>query len=122
MESFSRGWNFLKQAWSMAFKDKDLLKPSIYALIAGTIVSVIGVIPIIGAFFLFGNSQFGNIILFILGAIMIFVQFVVSYIFSGMTVYLIYGYLSEGDGRLDKAWEIVQRDFFDILTLAAVST
>ncbi|MEO5886388.1 MAG: hypothetical protein ABIQ77_01885 [Anaerolineales bacterium] len=29
MESFSRGWNFLKQAWSMAFKDKDLLKPSI---------------------------------------------------------------------------------------------
>lgn len=122
MESFSRGWNFLKQAWSMAFKDKDLLKPSIYALIAGTIVSVIGVIPIIGAFFLFGNSQFGNIILFILGAIMIFVQFVVSYIFSGMTVYLIYGYLSEGDGRMDKAWEIVQRDFFDILTLAAVST
>lgn len=122
MESFSRGWNFLKQAWSMAFKDKDLLKPSIYALIAGTIVSIVGVIPIIGAFFLFGDSQFGNIILFILGAIMIFVQFVVSYIFSGMTVYLIYGYLSEGDGRMDKAWAIVQRDFFDILTLAAVST
>lgn len=122
MESFSRGWNFLKQAWSMAFKDKDLLKPSLYALIAGTIVSIIGVIPIIGAFFLFGNSQFGNIILFILGAIMIFVQFVVSYVFSGMTVYLIYGYLSEGDGRMDKAWRIVQRDFLDILTLAAVST
>lgn len=122
MESFSRGWNFLKQAWSMAFKDKDLLKPSIYALIAGMIVSVIGVIPIIGAFFLFGNSQFGNIILFILGAIMIFVQFVVSYVFSGMTVYLIYGYLAEGDGRMDKAWAIVQRDLFDILTLAAAST
>ena len=122
MESFSRGWNFLKQAWSMAFKDKDLLKPSIYALLVGTFVSIIGVIPIIGAFLLFGNSQFGNIILFILGAIMIFVQFVVSYIFSGMTVYLIYGYLSEGDGRIDKAWKIVQRDFIDILTLAAVST
>jgi hypothetical protein len=39
-----------------------------------------------------------------------------------MTVYLIYGYLSEGDGRMDKAWAIVKRDFFDILTLAAVST
>jgi hypothetical protein len=39
-----------------------------------------------------------------------------------MTVYLIYGYLTEGDGRMDKAWEIVRRDFFDILTLAAVST
>jgi len=47
---------------------------------------------------------------------------VVTYMFSGMTVYLIYGYLSEGDGRMDKAWAIVRRDFFDILTLAAVST
>ena len=122
MESFSRGWNFLKQAWSMAFKDKDLLKPSIYALIVGMIVSVIGLIPIIGALFLFGNSRFGNVILFILGAILIFVQFVVSYVFSGMTVYLIYGYLAEGDGHMDKAWGIIQRDLLDIVTLAAVST
>jgi hypothetical protein len=39
-----------------------------------------------------------------------------------MTVYLIYGYLTKGDGRMDEAWAIVRRDFFDILTLAAVST
>jgi hypothetical protein len=58
----------------------------------------------------------------VLGAILVFVQFVISYVFSAMTVYLIYGYLSEGDGRMDKAWEIVRRDFFDILTLAAAST
>lgn len=122
MESFSRGWAFLKQAWSMAFKDKDLLKPSIYALIVGMIVSVIGIIPIIGVAFLFSGSQFGNIIMGVLGAIMIFVQFVVSYVFSAMTVYLIYGYLAEGDGRMDKAWAVVRRDFFDILTLAAAST
>lgn len=122
MESFSRGWSFLKQAWQMAFKDKDLLRPSIYALIAGMIVSVIGIIPIIGTVFLFGNSQFGNVILFVMGGLMIFVQFVVSYIFSAMTVYLIYGYLAEGDGRMDKAWDVVRRDFFDILTLAAAST
>ncbi len=38
MQSFSRGWSFLKQAWSMAFKDKDLIKPSIYALLVGSIV------------------------------------------------------------------------------------
>jgi hypothetical protein len=122
MESFSRGWSFLKQAWQMAFKDKDLLKPSVYALIAGMIVSVIGIVPIIGVVFLFGDSQFGNIILFVMGGVMIFVQFMVSYIFSAMTVYLIYGYLAEGDGRMDKAWDIVRRDFFDILTLAVAST
>jgi len=122
MQSFSRGWSFLKQAWGMAFKDKDLLKPSIYALIVGSIVSVLGIIPIAGAAVLFGDSQFGNVILFVLGAILIFIQFMVTYVFSAMTVYLIYGYLSEGDGRMDKAWAIVRRDLFDILTLAAAST
>jgi hypothetical protein len=122
MQSFSRGWAFLKQAWSMAFKDKDLLKPSIYALVVGMIVSVIGIIPIIIAAFAFGDGQFGRIVMGIFGAILMFVQFVVSYIFSGMTVYLIYGYLTKGDGRMDEAWAVVRRDFFDILTLAAVST
>lgn len=122
MQSFSRGWTFLKQAWSMAFKDKDLLKPSVYALVVGMIVSVLGTIPIIIAAFFLSDTQVGNIVLFVLSAILVFVQFVVTYVFSGMTVYLIFGYLSEGDGRMDKAWEIVRRDFFDILTLAAAST
>ena len=122
MQSFSRGWSFLKQAWQMAFKDKDLLKPSLYALVVGMIVSVIGIIPIVGAAFLFSGSQFGNIVIGVMGAIMVFVQFVVSYVFSAMTVYLIYGYLAEGDGRMDKAWAVVRRDFFDILALAAAST
>jgi membrane-anchored glycerophosphoryl diester phosphodiesterase (GDPDase) len=122
MQAFSRGWSFLKQAWGMAFKDKDLLKPSIYALIVGMIVSVLGIIPIIGVAFLLGDSQIGQIVMGILGLLMIFVQYVITYIFSAMTVYLIYGYLAEGDGRMDHAWAIVRRDFFDILTLAVVST
>ncbi len=125
MESFSRGWSFLKQAWSMAFKDKDLLKPSIFALIAGMVVSVVGIVPMIAVFLLVsqvGSSTIANVIMAVMGAIMVFVQFVVTYIFSAMTVYLIYGYLAEGDGRMDKAWMIVRRDFFDILTLAAAST
>jgi len=122
MQSFSRGWSFLKQAWEMAFKDKDLLKPSIYALVAGLIVSVIGIIPLAIGYFIFGTEGVGGFIMFIMGGILVFAQFVVAYVFSGMTVYLIYGYLTEGDGRMDKAWEIVRRDFFDILTLAAAST
>ncbi len=122
MESFSRGWSFLKQAWDMALKDRDLIKPSIFALIAGMIVSILGILPILGVAFLLPDSRLGNGIMAVLGAILVFVQFVVSYIFSAMTVYLIYGYLAEGDGRMDKAWSIVGRDFFDILTLAAAST
>jgi hypothetical protein len=122
MQSFSRGWAFLKQAWEMAFKDKDLLKPSIYALVAGMIVSVIGIIPLAIGYFILGDKGAGGFVMFIMDGILVFVQFVVAYVFSGMTVHLIYEYLTEGDGRMDKAWEIVRRDFFDILTLAAAST
>jgi len=122
MQSFTRGWSFLTQAWQMAFKDKDLIKPSFYALGIGISVSVIGIVPIIGVYLIFGETGFGQVITFILGALMVFVNFVITYIFSGMTAYLIFGYLSEGDGRMDKAWDIVKRDFFDIITLAAAST
>ncbi len=125
MQSFSRGWSFLKEAWSMAVKDKDLIKPSIMALVAGFIVSVIFIPFMVGAGILAGgnnNNLVGQIILFVLGAVMIFVQYGVSYIFSAMTIYLVYGYLAEGDGVMSKAWAIVKRDWLDILSLAAAST
>jgi len=122
MQSFSRGWSFLTQAWGMVFKDKDLIKPSLYALVVGLVVSMLGIIPIAGSYLLLGDSTFGQVLTFLLGAVLVFVNFVVTYVFSGMTAYLIYGYLAEGDGRMDKAWGIVRRDFFDLLTLAAAST
>ena len=123
MQSFSRGWSFLQQAWQMAFKDKDLIKPSIYALIVGSIVSVIGSIPmIIAAFFLGDAGRVGQFILAVMGAFLVFINFVITYVFSGMTAYLIYEYLTKGDGRMSTAWSIVRRDFLDLVTLAAVST
>ncbi len=123
MQSFSRGWQFLKQASQMASADKDLIKPSIYTLFAGAVVSVVGIIPIALVAMLFSNAGFmGQVIMALAGALLVFAEFIVSYIFSAMTVYLIYGYLSEGDGRMDKAWAIVQRDLLDLATLAAAST
>jgi hypothetical protein len=123
MESLSRGWTFLQEAWRMAFKDKDLIKPSIYAMIAGLIVSVIGIIPLIGVALILGDGGwFARGLMVVIGALVVFVHYVVSYVFSGMTVYLIYGYLAEGDGRMDKAWARVQGEFWNIVSLAAVST
>lgn len=37
-------------------------------------------------------------------------------------MYLIYGYLAEGDGRMDKAWTKVRGEFWNIVSLAAAST
>ncbi len=122
MESFKRGWAFLIQAWQMAIKDKDLIKPSIYTLIAGFIVTLILVVPIGFVTFLLQDSLIGKYIIYVLWAIVIFIQYTVGYVFSAMTVYLIFGYLAEGDGRMDKAWAIVKRDVWDIASLAAAST
>ena len=124
MNSFSRGWSFLKQAWQMALKDRDLIKPSIYSLFAGFLVSLLFIPLLAGGWFLFGgeSSTVGQVVMFVLGAVMIFVQYTVGYVFSAMTVYLIYGFLSEGDGRMDKAWAVVKRDFLDLLSLAGAST
>ncbi len=123
MQSLSRGWTFLQEAWRMAFKDKDLIKPSIYALIAGLFVTLIGLIPLIGSVLVFGDSGLlGRALLVVIGAVVIFAHYVVSYVFSGMTVYLIYGFLAEGDGRMDKAWARVQREFWNIVALAGAST
>jgi hypothetical protein len=122
MDSIRRGFSFFKQAWQMAFKDRDLLKPTIYAMVVGFIVSILGMIPTIGAYLLFGETQIGQILVYVLGAILIFVQYTITYIFSAMTIHLIYGYLSEGDGRMDKAWQIVRRDLLDIVSLSAAST
>ena len=124
MQSLTRGWSFLQEAWQMAFRDNDLIKPSIYAMIVGFVITIIGIVPLIAAAFLFGgeSSLIGQIAMVVVGAVLIFIHYVVSYIFSGMTVYLIYGYLAEGDGRMDKAWAIVRREFWHILSLAAAST
>jgi len=123
MQSLSRGWNFLTQAWKMALADKDLIKPSIYALFVGIIVSIIGIIPIALAALVLGTeSTFAQIIIGLLGALLAFAQYAITYIFSAMTIYLVYGYLSEGDGKMEKAWAIVKRDWLDILSLAAAST
>jgi hypothetical protein len=86
------------------------------------VVGVVFAIPIIIMALVLGtDSNLGRIVLAVLGGIMLFVQYTVTYIFSGMTVYLIYEFLTEGDGQMGKAWAVVQRDFLDIMSLAVVS-
>jgi hypothetical protein len=123
MQSISRGFSFLSQAWQMAFKDHDLLKPSFFSLLASLGLTVVGIIPLIAAAVVLGTgSLLGQGVMVILGALLVFAHFVVGYVFSGMTAYLIYGYVAEGDGRLDQAWAKVQKEFWNLAGLAAAST
>jgi hypothetical protein len=121
-DSIRRGFGFLGQALDLARKDRDLLKPSFIGLVVSAVVSVIGAVPLIAVAVIGAGSDVTQYVLYGLGALVIFAQYAVAYVFSGMTAYLIYGYLAEGDGRMDKAWAIVRRDALDIVSLAAAST
>lgn len=121
-ESIKRGFGFVGQALAMARQDGDLLKPSFYGLGVGLVASALGAIPIILAAILLGESDAGNVVLGLLGALLVFVQYVIAYIFSAMTASLVYDYLTTGDGRMDRAWEVVRRDWLDLLSLAGAST
>jgi hypothetical protein len=120
--SIRRGFGFLGQAVHLARKDSDLLKPSLYSLILSAVVALIGAVPMLIVGLLAGDTRPGQISLYVLGALLIFVQYTVAYVFSGMTCYLVYEYLTEGDGRMDRAWAIVRRDGLDLVSLAAAST
>ena len=120
--SIQRGFGFLGQAVDLARKDHDLLKPSLYSLLVSAVVVIIGAAPMLAVALLASDSQAGKISLYVLGGLLIFVQYAVAYVFSGMTAYLVYEYLTEGDGRMDRAWAIVRRDGLDLISLAAAST
>ena len=121
-ESIRRGFGFLGQSIDMARKDTDLLKPSFFGMLASIFVAIIGAIPIVVVSLAAGNSKVGQYSLYALGALLIFAQYATAYIFSGMTAYLVYEYLTEGNGKMESAWRIISRDWLDILSLAAAST
>ena len=121
MQSIQRGFAFFKQSWQMALADPDLIKPSMLAMLVGFVVTLIMLVPMGLTALIFGGSNIGNWVMGFFGLVLVFLQYLVGYIFSAMTINLIFGYLTEGDGRMDRAWKVVQRDFLDIASLAAVS-
>src|SRR3989304_1903832 len=56
-----RGFGFLGQAIDMARRDSDLIKPSLYGLVVGTIVSVAGALPTIVVALLVGGTPTGRV-------------------------------------------------------------
>ena len=98
---------------------RQLFLESLLLAAAGGIAGAV-VLLVLGL--LAGGSQAGQLSLYVLGALIVFVQYVIAYLFSGMTAYLVYEYLTEGDGRMDRAWAIVRRDGLDLASLAAAST
>ncbi|MEO6906560.1 MAG: DUF6159 family protein [Abditibacteriaceae bacterium] len=122
MESFFRGWGFLIKAWGLMFTVKDLVKPSLYAVLVNSMIILVGMIPYYFVLKRVGDHQTQRVILFVLTAVFMFAQYTATYVLSGITIHLIFEYLTQGDGRMDKAWSIVKGEIWNIMMLAAIST
>lgn len=119
--SLSRGFEFLKQSITMARADHDLIKPSLMLVGASIVLTLIAIVPMV-AVALLTTGDVQSALLGIMGALLIFAQYVLTYFFSGLTVALIYGYITQGDGRMPEAAAAVRRNIGGILTLAVIST
>ena len=126
MASISRGWVFLKQAVGMAFKDKDLILPSVFSLLMNLIV--LGIL--VGVLHLTGNLEailesdgerdvgpVGWVVLLGFGLI----GWVITYFFTGMTVHLVDVHLKGQDAKLGEAFGDCVRNIGGILMLSVVT-
>jgi hypothetical protein len=106
----------------MATRDSDLLRPSFIAILAGFVLSLLGAGVMVLAALSMGGTDAGRVLIVVLGLGLVLSEYIVTYVFAGMTVYLVYGLVAEGDGRMDRAWQAVGRSFWHLVSLALAST
>jgi hypothetical protein len=115
--SLSRGWSFMKQAFSMAMKERRLLKPSVY-LVLVTILYFVGWVAVFVAADLDAESDLA----WVLGACATFGSFLIFYFFCGMTVNMIDRYLEGHEPTVGEAFRDARQNFLAICALAVIST
>jgi len=124
-DSISRAFVFLKESLRMAFRDKDLLLPSVFATAANAVM--LGIIVLVlwstGAIHALDESEQGTERWWWLavGAAVILVNYAVTYFFIGMTVNLVDTHLRGRDARLGEAFADARKNFLALFGLAIVS-
>jgi hypothetical protein len=116
-DKIAKGWGFIKEAFSMAKQNRDLLKPSVYSVVVG-ILYWIGWAAVVIAADVDFESDGGKI----LGAIATFGSFLIFYFFMGMTVNMIDVHIKGGQPSLRDAYVDARQNFIAILALALIST
>ncbi len=125
-DSLSRAFTFLKESVVMAFRDKDLILPSLFATIAGA--GLLGIIVAAlwrtGALRTLaqgndGRQPWGWLVV---GAVIIVLNYAVAYFFVGMTINLVDTHLRGRDARLGEAFADARKNFLALLGLAIAST
>lgn len=117
IESWKKGWSFMKAAFRMAGENKRLLLPSLYqvgisiAYIAAWIAAIIAMRP-----------QWSDGTWAVVGSIATFGSFFIFYFFCGVTVNMVDVHLKGGTPKVADGVKDAGKNFVAIMFLAIVST
>lgn len=121
MHSLKSGFAFFRQAWQFARKNPDLARPSLISILAGLVLTLIGLAPIILIVLRIGDSLLKPALIGFFGVLIIFAQLAAGYVVSIMTAYLFNGFTTGGEKRLSKARAILRLRWSELLNLAAAA-
>jgi hypothetical protein len=117
IESWKKGWSFMKAAFAMARADRKLLSPSVY-LVLITILYFVGWVAALVSI----DPQWSDGTWTVVGIIAVFGSFLVFYFFCGMTVNMVDVHLKGGRPSLAEGARDAGKNFLAIVFLALVST
>ncbi|UCH33052.1 MAG: hypothetical protein JSV65_10655 [Armatimonadota bacterium] len=123
-DGISRAFVFLRESVVMAFRDKDLILPAIFATVANAVM--LGIIMLVlwqtGALQALADEDTAPWWWLIVGGGVVMVNYAITYFFIGMTVNLVDTHLRGGDARLGEAFADARKNFLALVGLAVVST
>jgi hypothetical protein len=117
VESFKKGWSFMKAAFAMARENRKLLAPSVYQVLI-SIVYFVGWVAALVAI----DPRWSDGTWTAVGAVAVFGSFLIFYFFCGMTVNMIDVHLKGGKPSLGEGARDAGKNFLAIVFLAVVST
>src|SRR5687768_3343225 len=117
IESWKKGWSFIKQAFVMAKENKKLLAPSLYQVLVSVLYFVGWVAALIAI-----DPKWSNGTWAVVSAIATFGSFLIFYFFCGVTVNMIDVHLKGGKPSVGEGAKDAGKNFVAILFLALIST
>jgi len=124
-DSVVRAFAFMRASMALMFRDKDLLLPSVFSLVASVVI--IGATALVlwqtGLWDRLGeDNREISWPLAVLGVGLSLVLYITTYFFTAMTVHLVDVALRGRDAKLGKAFRDACKNFLAILSLAVIST
>ena len=117
IESFKKGWSFMKAAFQMAGQNRKLLAPSVYLVLTTILYFVAWVVALVAM-----DPQWSDGTWAVVSAIATFGSFLIFYFFCGMTVNMIDVHLKGGTPSLGEGARDAGKNFGAILFLTLIST